>query len=243
MQVPKEKFCWTHVSIFWELPYWKKSKVRHALDVMHIEKNVCDNVIGTLLGIDGKTKDDTKSRKTLQEMGIRRHLWQKKGDKKFLEESYVVKPQFRSHVLDQIAAVRYPSGYAGSLKNKVRIEDKKFYGLKTHDCHVLLQRILPVVIRPYVAKHVADALCDLSRFFQMLCARELKKSHIKKMEEDIVLILCKLEAIFPPAFFTIMVHLCIHLPQQVLLTGPVHYTWMFPIERYAVHTYFKSLLN
>ena len=69
----------------------------------------------------------------------------------------------------------------------------------------------------------------------MLCARELKKSDVEQMQKHIILILCKLEAIFPPAFFTIMVHLCIHLPEQIFLTGPVHYTWMFPIDRY-VHT-------
>ncbi|CAM8982349.1 unnamed protein product [Rhodiola kirilowii] len=28
-----------------------------------------------------------------------------------------------------------------------------------------------------------------------------------------------------------MVHLLIHLPEQVLLKGPVHYSWMYPIER------------
>ena len=32
---------------------------------MHIEKNICDNVLGTLLNIDGKTKDTTKARKDL----------------------------------------------------------------------------------------------------------------------------------------------------------------------------------
>ncbi|CAM8990860.1 unnamed protein product [Rhodiola kirilowii] len=51
------------------------------------------------------------------------------------------------------------------------------------------------------------------------------------MRDDIVIILCKLEMVFPPAFFTIMVHLLIHLLEQVLLKGPVHYSWMYPIER------------
>ncbi|CAM8956256.1 unnamed protein product [Rhodiola kirilowii] len=51
------------------------------------------------------------------------------------------------------------------------------------------------------------------------------------MKDDIVIILCKLEMIFLPAFFTIMVHLLIHLPDQVMLKGPVHYSWMYPIER------------
>ncbi|CAM8956842.1 unnamed protein product [Rhodiola kirilowii] len=28
-----------------------------------------------------------------------------------------------------------------------------------------------------------------------------------------------------------MVHLLIHLSYQVMLKGPVHYIWMYPIER------------
>ncbi|XP_058771635.1 uncharacterized protein LOC131645005 isoform X1 [Vicia villosa] len=40
---------WKKKSIFFELPYWKSLYVRHFLDVMHIEKNVFDSVIGTLL--------------------------------------------------------------------------------------------------------------------------------------------------------------------------------------------------
>ncbi|KAL6183976.1 hypothetical protein ACLB2K_045384 [Fragaria x ananassa] len=40
---------WTHKSIFWELPYWSTLLIRHYLDVMHIEKNVCDSVEGTVL--------------------------------------------------------------------------------------------------------------------------------------------------------------------------------------------------
>ncbi|CAM8918517.1 unnamed protein product [Rhodiola kirilowii] len=51
------------------------------------------------------------------------------------------------------------------------------------------------------------------------------------MKDDIIMILCKLEMVFPPAFFTIMVHLLIHLLEQVLLKGPVHYIWMYHIER------------
>ncbi|XP_074322756.1 uncharacterized protein LOC141659726 [Apium graveolens] len=43
-------------SIFFDLPYWKHNVSRHNLDVMHIEKNVCDKVLGTLLNIAGKNK-------------------------------------------------------------------------------------------------------------------------------------------------------------------------------------------
>ena len=35
-------------SIFWDLPYWEVLDVRHAIDVMHITKNVCVNLLGFL---------------------------------------------------------------------------------------------------------------------------------------------------------------------------------------------------
>ena len=45
--------------------------MRHCIDVMHVEKNVCDSVIGTLLNIKGKTKDGVYAHLDLVEMGIR----------------------------------------------------------------------------------------------------------------------------------------------------------------------------
>ena len=41
---------------------------------MHIEKNVCDSIIGTLLNIEGKTKDNLNSHLDLQAMGNRKQL-------------------------------------------------------------------------------------------------------------------------------------------------------------------------
>ena len=72
-RVPSE-LNWTKRSIFFELEYWSKLSIRHILDVMHIEKNVCDNVMGTLLNIEGKTKDTYKARLDLQDMKIRKEL-------------------------------------------------------------------------------------------------------------------------------------------------------------------------
>ena len=41
---------------------------------MHVEKNVCDSLIGTLLNINGKTKDGLNVRLDLIEMNIRGEL-------------------------------------------------------------------------------------------------------------------------------------------------------------------------
>ena len=57
-----------------DLPYWATNKLRHNLDVMHIEKNICDSFLGTLLDILGKSKDHINSRYDSHKMGIRKEL-------------------------------------------------------------------------------------------------------------------------------------------------------------------------
>ena len=53
---------WNKISIFFSLSYWKHLKIRHNLDVMHIEKNVCDNILSTLLQDYIKSKNVINAR-------------------------------------------------------------------------------------------------------------------------------------------------------------------------------------
>ena len=62
VQEAKFKVAWKKRSIFFYLEYWEFLHVRHVLDVMHIEKNVCESIVGTLLDIPGKSKDGLSSR-------------------------------------------------------------------------------------------------------------------------------------------------------------------------------------
>ena len=57
-----------------QLPYWKILILRHNLDVMHIEKNICDSIVSTLLSINGKSNDNFNSCLDLLAMGIRDQL-------------------------------------------------------------------------------------------------------------------------------------------------------------------------
>lgn len=84
----------------------------------------------------------------------------------------------------------------------------------------------------YVDKEISTTLFELGNFFQDLCSRILRRSELEKLEERIIHILCKLEKIFPPAFFDVMIHLAVHLPREAILGGPVQYRWMYPIERF-----------
>jgi hypothetical protein len=48
--------------------------VHHAIDAMHVEKNVCEALVSTLLDIPDKTKDTLKVRMDLEEMKLRKDL-------------------------------------------------------------------------------------------------------------------------------------------------------------------------
>jgi hypothetical protein len=51
---------------------------------MHIEKNICDNIVGTLLELDGKNKDTVSARVDLKKINIRDKYWMKdEGDSCF----------------------------------------------------------------------------------------------------------------------------------------------------------------
>ena len=70
---------WKKKSIFWELPYWEVLDVRHAIDVMHLTKNLCINQIG-FLGVYGKTEDTLEGRQELQCMEERDALHPQQRD-------------------------------------------------------------------------------------------------------------------------------------------------------------------
>jgi hypothetical protein len=52
---------WKKKSIFWELPYWPVLEIRSAIDVIHLTKNLCVNLLG-FMGVYGKSKDTMEAR-------------------------------------------------------------------------------------------------------------------------------------------------------------------------------------
>jgi hypothetical protein len=64
---------------------------------------------------------------------------------------------------------------------------------------------------------------------------------IKKLEKKILVLVCKLEKIFPPGWFNPMQHLLVHIPYEAKVGGPVQYRWMHPIERLL--KYLRSMVN
>ncbi|GJY31198.1 uncharacterized protein Tco_0414693 [Tanacetum coccineum] len=232
---------WKKRSIFFDLPYWEYNLLRHNLDVMHIEKNIFDNLLGTLMNWDGKSKDNENSRKDLKEMGIRHdlHVINLPNKKPYLPPAcYSMSNVEKTSFLQVLKNLKVPDGYASNISRGVSLKDRKILNLKSHDGHILMQDILPIALRASMVSRsqsrVVKAVSDLCSFFKGLCAKVLDVNELETLEHQVVQTLCELEQLFPPSFFTIMVHLSVHLILEAKLGRPVQYRWMYPIERFLM---------
>ena len=74
------KEAWYKRSILFDLEYWSSHKIRHVLDVMHIEKNVAEHLISTILDDKTKTKDTINARKDMKDLGIHSGQWMREDE-------------------------------------------------------------------------------------------------------------------------------------------------------------------
>ncbi|XP_021836211.1 uncharacterized protein [Spinacia oleracea] len=201
----KKGFLWKKVSVFWSLAYWKHLSVRHCLDVMHIEKNVCDSIIGTLLNMPDKTKDGPHVRRDMKLANIRPKLWpydNSKTKKSFLPHAgYTLSKEEKRIFCECLHGIKVPTGYSSNIKRLVSMKDKRLIGMKSHDCHVMMQVILPIALRGLLQKHVRHTIVQLCLFFNAICSKVIDPKKLDDMQTDVVETLCKLEMCFPPSFF------------------------------------------
>jgi len=201
---------------------------------MHIEKNICESILGTLQVVEGKSKDNEKARLDMQHLGIRmdQHLVCEKGKFTLPPSLYKLGKDDKKILCKFLHEVKLPDGYASNIRRCVDENRFLLSGLKTHDYHIIFQKLLPLVLRNILPEDVVVPLIDLSRFFSSLCSKELDEKELANMSASIRETICRLEMIFPPAFFDIMVHLPVHLAEEAALGGPICYRWMYPVERY-----------
>ncbi|GJS75792.1 hypothetical protein Tco_0725673 [Tanacetum coccineum] len=135
---------WTKRSIFYELEYWSFLSLRHNLDIMHIEKNVLEAILNTLL-MNDKSKDTAKARQDLQMLGIRSGLWlgqTKNGKCLKPQAAYSFTPENRKKFCQYIKGVKLPDGFGSCFKHKVTDNDTNITGMKSHDSQIKVVDIL-----------------------------------------------------------------------------------------------------
>ncbi|KAH0756369.1 hypothetical protein KY290_026639 [Solanum tuberosum] len=230
IQCPCAKCCnirWTRRNVH--------NLLHHNLDVMHIEKNIVDSILGTLVDISGKTKAHAKGRYDLKDIGIRKNLHPKDTEDskrtKFAKACFSMTNGEKSTFCGVLKTSKLPNGSASNISRCVHLDERKLSNYKTHDAHFMLHNLLPIPIKSILPDYVAIPLIRLSSFFRCLCQKVITLEELDCLEVEIIEAINQLERIFPPLFFYIMIYLPIHLVNEVRLRGPVQNRWMYSTDK------------
>ena len=212
---------------------------------MHLKKNICESLVGTIMNTKGKGKDHENARADLEEMGIRPELYVEEAENgKALPVAAITMSRKEKKELCQfLHSVKFPSGYSSNFARLVSMKELKlnFAMMKSHDCHVLMTSVLPVAIRNVLPMKVRETVMSLCFFFNAIEQKVIDDELLTALDRRLHETLCLMEAFFPLTFFDIMVHLTVHLVQEIHYIGPSYLHQMFPYERYM--GILKSFVN
>jgi hypothetical protein len=144
-----EEHMWTHKSGLTRLPYFDDLLLPHNIDVMHTEKNVTEALWGTIKETE-KSKDNPKARVDLATLCDRpkQEMQPPRGGKtwKRPKADFVLARKHRREVLEWMQTLMFPDGYAANLRRGVNLSTLRVNGMKSHDYHIWLERLLPAMV-------------------------------------------------------------------------------------------------
>ena len=118
-------------------------------------------------------------------------------------------------VCQWLRAVKVPTGFSSNIKSLVSMKDLTLTSFNAHDCHIMLTVFLPIVIRAIGLEYVKMVITHLGYFFNWITQNVIDEAELPGMKQFIVETICQLEMCFPLSFFDIMLHLMMHMVDQI----------------------------
>ena len=84
-----------------------------------------------------------------------------------------------------------------------------------------MQWLVPIAFRESLPAKVWEALTKVGLFFRSITSAKISAADMWRLDEEIVVVLCKLETMFPPTFFDVIEHLPVQLAYEGRIVGPV----------------------
>jgi hypothetical protein len=209
-------------------------EVPHAIDAMHVQKNVFESLMATLMDTP-KSKDGLKARKDMVQLKVMEELHpvlEENGKYTLPVASYKLDLQERRPLCTFVRRIKVPTGFSVNPKKLVSMKDLPFAYYKAHDCHVMLTVFLPIAIRATKPEFLKMAITCMCYFFLKISQKTIGKKELSDLHDYVVETQNQLEICLPPAFFDIMVHLMIHMVHQVQALGPCYLHEMWSYERF-----------
>lgn len=124
-------------------------------------------------------------------MGIRKDLWPN-SNKIFRLSLLTMSNSKKDIFLRTLKNTIFPDGYSSSISRCVDVNKQKLFGMKIHDCQVLMDKIQPISIRNVLPDNVNAVLVEFSSLFRQLCAKSLSHLDLDRFHPQIIITLCHL---------------------------------------------------
>jgi hypothetical protein len=79
---------------------------------------------------------------------------------------FCLKPKEWKEVVSWMQDLKFPYSYTVGFRRAVNMETWKINGLRNHDYHIFMERLLPVIFYGYLNDVVWAALVELSLFYR-----------------------------------------------------------------------------
>jgi hypothetical protein len=113
---------------------------------------VAEAIWNTCFDIKDKTKDIVKARQDIKLLCDRPslHLYKRNGKWQRPRAPYCIDKDDKTKVLNWFQELKFSDGYAANIRCGVNLLQKKIFGLKSHDFHIFIERVIPVAFRGFL---------------------------------------------------------------------------------------------
>jgi hypothetical protein len=142
-------------SFLWEIPYPNALILPHNIDLMHQERNITESIISMCFDAIGFSKDIINASKDLADICNRPSLEparNAKGSLKRPHAPYCLKLIERKEILSWLKKLKFLDCIG------------KLNGLKCHDYHIIIERLMPVMFHGYFDADLWKIFIELSYF-------------------------------------------------------------------------------
>ena len=80
-----------------------------------------------------------------------------------------------------LTGIKVSFGYCGKISRYIDPKKKRFSGMKSHDCHVMMRQILPVALRGIMDKHIRDMLIGIYNFFDIISQKSISVKQLRRL--------------------------------------------------------------
>ncbi|KAL0454700.1 UNVERIFIED_CONTAM: hypothetical protein Slati_0809200 [Sesamum latifolium] len=107
------------------------------------------------MDIKGKIKDNLNVRKDLQIIYNRLELEVDERRPYVMPKAmYTLTRDQKKMIFEWITRLKFHDGYASNLSRCVVMTNLRLHGMKSHDCHVFIQKLIPIAFREILPESV-----------------------------------------------------------------------------------------